>query len=1255
MVGRMKSTLGKDTFRLIRATRGRFLSLTAIVLLGMAFFIGVSSSSEFMSRSVDTYSDQEVLKDITVYSNYGFGSEDIEAIAALDDVAVAEGSKFADVIGTAEAPVGIIRIHSYDPDSRVNHFVLREGRLPKKENEVLAEGGTGIEPGVPIGTVVTLNRPDGKLGDYLSVNEVTVVGWIDTPLYLNMTKENSTLNNQYIQTYFYLPEESFVVEDDLVVDVLTKQGASFNSFEKPYEVYSKTVKRKIEDLGKNLATKRKEKIYREAMDAYEDGLQKYEQNASEFETEIGDAKQKLSEAYQKLVKGEQDLKDGVRKLKEAQKELEEQRVSGWAEIEKGREKLVAAQKELDRNRKLFEEEKEKYADLLIQLDDGIAKLEEARQGLLSFSLSAIPLKDLLRQSAGMSEAETTQLLSLLGLNENSTVGDLLAVLEGYEQAYDSFAEKTISTAVEELIQKAPADQQEQLKEVAEQLMQELAAIGIDPSQMSFKAIQEEIDAYAAQHPETARQIRGLINEILKKTGHAELPDSVQFATLSQLRNTLRNINDHPLDYVTVAQAAVMKPEIKELAGQLQVADNMFLSNLLSAVNAKLEELKKQRDQITDGLAEGEKKLKEGQRMIEEGYRQLEQGEKALTEGLLEGQKKIDQGWAEIEAGRHKLEAGWKEYYDGLKELEDNEADGREKLNQAKADLAKAYQDIQVLKNGEWTVLDRTMHYGSRTYHDTIYQMKAIASIFPVFFFLVAALVCLTTMTRLVDEQRGQIGIFRALGYTKLQCAGRFLTYASAASLIGGVLGTVIGLLTFPAILYNAWNMMYIQPPMEVFIPWKTVFPAFAGFLFVILYTTWTACSKDMKQVPSQLMRPKAPKLGKGTVLEKIKPVWNRISFTGKVTARNLIRYKKRLVMMVCGVAGCTALLIVGFGIKDSVNSMVQIQFDEIQKYDGFANTVDGLTGTEVRSLAKELKKDLGLEYVNTAASYSAKVYDPDKNRSETAFTQVFSDANVINELYQLRTRKYSHPVEVNDQGVVINEKLAENLGVGIGDFILLESDNGVLKEVRVIGINEMYVQHYVLMTSRAYQSVFGVDIKMDSIFIRAGTMSVTDVKNALGQNKQISEITFYNEIISNFTQMVNSLDLIVWVLILSSMMLSFVVLGNLMNINISERQREIATLKVLGFRRREVQKYIFKENNVLTVIGAFAGIPLGTALHHWIMRQVEMDYIMFGRSVRPVNYIISMILTVVFGWMVNMFMKKKLDCIEMVESLKSVE
>ncbi|MBQ8068084.1 MAG: ABC transporter permease [Solobacterium sp.] len=1383
------------TGRLIRKTPGRFVSLLAIVMLGTAFYIGVSAISKAMSTSVNRYDDMLNLKDITIYSNYGFDQADVDAVEAMDSVVKAEGASFVDVYSGYGDSSAITRVHSYSPDAEINQFVLRSGRLPEQKNEVLADNGTILMPGYALGTELTLSRPEGDLADSLSVDKVTVVGTIDTPLYLNETREASTLSNLYIQTFLYIPEEAFVPDYFTEMNVLIKDGKTYDEFSDEYRTYSASVKEEIKAFAATQKDKRPGRLKADAMKEYRKGRKEYEDGLAEFNKKISEAEEEIRNAEKKLADGWKEVRDGQNKLTEAQNELNRTREAYMAEINAGWEKLADGYRQLEEGKAQLEEKEEEYGALRKTLSD---TLDQLNRPLIPESMT---VADALQYLSEDQRAELNALLDMSDLDPSAvTAGDVLSYMRKYitpesVAAMDAQIEEALKDR-EEIIQiiedtELPFDPEELMPsggdrdprqpedpaessdaEPAEPVTPEaditIVPESSDPGELPAENPDPEISESETEEPvlpdinnaevsesleeasadngnmtepsEEPETDTGSIPEVSGETDSdtsipaerepaeeaqpipqrfesdtmsrpillgeregqtPETEPSVHIVTeqykapktIGELIEVLQNENEvisfladlipdpqmevseaisllhsytdqlleaedyldkamhEPIpDELTIGQLTVLSDDVVQLKEQLKLTDETTIGEVRALLAKNIQE-------IDDGLAEGRKAIEDAEAELRNGEAELARGLAELEQGLAEGQAEINDGWNTISESIALLTDGRKTLNASILEFETQKAEGKQELDDAEAKLNDALADIEAMPEAEWTVLDRSQHYSSETYRGTINQMAAIARIFPAFFIAVAALVCLTTMTRLVNEERGQIGILRALGYRPGQCSFVYLSYAALAGLFGCVLGTAVGLATFPIIIYNTWKMLYILPKMQMEIPWALILTA--SFIFILMMTAVTGyvLHDDMKEVPSVIMRPKAPKVGKDILLEKVGLIWDRISFSWKVTIRNLARYKRRMAMTVLGVGGCTALLVTGFGISDSINNIVNIQFNEISRFDARVHLdMTGETPADADAVRADLLAQETTGAVIPVAEYSG-IVSPDGETEEVATVEVFRDRSVMKDVYNLRERVGHEPLTSEDGKVIISEKMAENLALSVGDEIYLESQDGIRKPVTISGITEMYVYHYVMMTQNTYRKLYNAEPETNTLFLRLkdGIEADEEVKAAAAAVKGVESVDFVDFVIRNFETMIQGIDGVVIVLVAASMGLAFVVLGNLTNVNISERMREIATLKVLGFRRREVQNYIYHENNIMVALGALIGLPAGKLLSGYIMCEVELTNVMFGRGVEPMTYMYAFTLTLLFGMAVNLVMRKKLNTVKMVESLKSVE
>ncbi len=659
-----------------------------------------------------------------------------------------------------------------------------------------------------------------------------------------------------------------------------------------------------------------------------------------------------------------------------------------------------------------------------------------------------------------------------------------------------------------------------------------------------------------------------------------------------------------------------------------------------SVEAKLviEDKKKELSNTENKFIAGKKALDASKKQIAIERLRLENSKKKASDEFAMGYRKL-------EDSRQALVKGKLDYENAKKEAEENIEKAREKI-------AVGEKEVKSIDIPEWYVIKRNQTLDFIDYGMAADRIDAIAKVFPVFFFLIAALVSFTTMTRMVDEQRVYIGTLKALGYSKIAIASKYIIYAGLASVSGGILGALLGFKIFPTIIFNAYRIMYIMPPV---VTEFNMFYAIVSIAFGVISTTfaaWFSCYKELTETPALLMRPKIQKPGKRILLEKVKLIWSKLNFIQKVTIRNLIRYKKRLFMTILGVGGCTALMVAGFGLKDSIMATPTKQFDEIYQYDMSMDFKDrGYT-----SIKKLVEKNQGIsDYMLTKKEH---IELGTKTKKENAFLIIPEDSKRMEEFIILRNRVSEENIPLTEDGVVLTEKMAQLLNVEVGDEIYIKDEGNKKINVKITGITENYVSHYVYMAPKLFQKFYGEKPKFQQLIAKTIDTS-KDFENKLSteflKDPKVASVDFITGISSSYKDMIGSLNYVVLVLIISAGALAFVVLYNLTNVNISERLREIATIKVLGFYDDEVSAYVYNENTILTIIGIIIGLVMGVFLHKYIILTGEIDYIMFGRDIKPISFIYSTILTIMFAVSVNFVMYFRLQKIKMVESLKSVE
>lgn len=667
---------------------------------------------------------------------------------------------------------------------------------------------------------------------------------------------------------------------------------------------------------------------------------------------------------------------------------------------------------------------------------------------------------------------------------------------------------------------------------------------------------------------------------------------------------------------------------------------------LTASKQILDQTRTALDLARDQIKAGEQELLEHEREISSNERKIADAE----EELKNGETKLQNAKADIEIGEKELE-------DAKQEYEDAKAEAYEKIEDARIEIKESEEEIAKIKKPEWYVLDRNYLQSNAEFASDAERIGAIGKVFPVIFFLVAALVSLTTMTRMVEEERTQIGTMKALGYSKISIASKYIVYALLATIGGSILGGIAGGMIIPSIIINAYKIMYINLG-EVIIELNMKYFFMAGTIAVlcVVAATLLACYKELASQPSELMRPPSPKQGKRVFMERITFIWKRLNFTGKSTVRNLIRYKKRFFMTIFGIGGCMALLLVGYGIKDSIFSISDLQFNKIRTYDGSITLDNKASKDEISEVIKYISDDDRI--VNSAFIFESSINAGSGKVEKEAQITVPKELETVNDYFVFRNRITGETYSMSNDGVIITEKLAKLLDVSAGDTIYIKDSKSAKLEVKIDAVTENYVRHYIFMSPVLYQTLFNEEADYNEIIYTTANLS-NDLEEELTKDilllNGVTNNTILRQTAKSFDESMGNLDIITLVLIVSAGSLAFIVLYNLNNINISERKRELATLKILGFYDLEVSEYIFRENIILTVIGTVLGLGLGILLHRFVIITAEIDLVMFGRDIGLMSYIKSILMTCLFSLIVNFSMHFKLRKIDMASSLKSVE
>ena len=1076
-------------------------------------------------------------------------------------------------------------------------------------------------------------------------------------------------------------------------------------------------KEELDKGEKDLEDGRKE--YEDGKSQLEDAKTELADGKKQLEdakTELADGKTQLEDAKAQLADGKSQLESAKSQLSSSKSQLDTARSQlddGWsqvnaakAQLADGQAQLDSAQKqvtsglaELEENQKTLDENKAKLADGKAQLEAGEQQLETAKQTLTTKQSELDQSKAEIIAGQQQIESTRTQLnaqkqqitdgLSQVSAGEaqlqegisalesaKAQLTELQSQLETVRASYNAALENPDASqeeidilaaqvsaleeqeaAVSQQIQASEAQiesQRQQLAATRSELESGLAAVEDGLSQLSQKESElnaglEQITAGQAQIDAGWIQIQEQENTLAASKAEIEAGEQELEKGQKQLKAAKKKLSKAQKEIDSNAETlAAGQAELDANVAKLNDSEAQYASGL-EQYHSGARQIAENEAKLTSGeqeIAENEAKLADGEKEIADNEKKLADGEKEITDNV----KKLQDAAKDLKKGEKDLADGKKEYEDAKKDAEDEIAENQQKLDDAKKEL----EDLEM---PEWMVTDREALPEYTDYGDNADRLRNIGQVFPVIFFLVAALISLTTMTRMVEEQRTQIGTLKALGYKKSAIAAKYICYAFFATLLGSVLGMLIGEKIIPYIIITAYGIMYHNVANTISIDYQPGFALIASAASVVctVGATLFASGKELQETPASLMRPPAPKEGKRVLLERLTFIWKHLSFSWKSTIRNLFRYKKRLIMTVFGIAGSMGLMLVGFGIQDSISDIAAIQYRELQHYDGMVIEDSDATEEEHAELFEYMKENEQIAHCNRVQM--TKISAPKGSSSVSIYLFVPESLSEFARDVTLKNRITGETYELTDEGAAISEKTASLLGLKVGDMIPLKKGDKEYK-VRVAVITENYMSHYLYMTPRVYEQTFGEKPEYENIVFTMQEDCKDDLEMAGSRilaNPGALSISYTSSLASQVDRMLSTLDAVILVLIVSAGMLAFVVLYNLNNINITERQRELATLKVLGFYDGEVSQYVLRENVILTVLGIMFGAVFGILIHRYVITTVEVDAVMFGRNIKPLSFLYSGILTSIFSIVVNGVMHFKLKTIDMVESLKSVE
>ena len=891
-----------------------------------------------------------------------------------------------------------------------------------------------------------------------------------------------------------------------------------------------------------------------------------------------------------------------------------------------------AQATLDEKRAEYEQKK---ADALAQLNDGQATLDDSKVQLDAAAAELESAKATIAQSESQLASGRAQYESGVAELADQRSQAQVALAQAQAAIDEGWAQYHAAMQKREMLNNKLAEAQNGLDQVNAGLAQVEAGIGqaqqaVDELPKAIAGLQARIDVLNPADP------------AYEKT-KAQL--EAQKAALEQ----------------QLAQAQAVLQQHEQLEAQ-----KAGIEAGIAQLQAGIAQIDTETVGVPEQLAAGEQELAAQKAAANQGFASGQASLDAAAVQLAQGRAQLDEGRAQLESGQAEYADGLSQWESGAAELADKRAQAEAEFADAEAQLADAQAEVDDIATMDADVyaLDLKKNIGAESFRSDAGRIDQIAQVFPLLFFLVAALVSLTTMTRMVDEERVLIGTFKALGYSNARIASKYLVYAMVASGVGSIVGIVLLSQFLPWFIMNAYAIIYVVPCRPTPID-SALFLLAAGLsVGITVAATLFAAMATLREKPAALMLPRAPKAGKRILLERIRPLWSRMSFSWKVTARNIFRYKRRFFMAIIGIAGCTGLLLTGLGLQNAINDIIDKQYGELYHYNAIVRMDSDVADAEKSAVAERVEADSegpkAWVLTENKIVRTPGASDEGEQRVELNVpkdTQEFGDFNT------LRTRVGHKPLTIDDEGVLISEKLATKLGVSVGDSIAIYDEDaignatGEAREVRVSGIMENYVSQYVLMSPALYESTMGEAPSYATLL--ANVTEGDDVREAFSDDvlamDGVKTVTYNDETINSYRSMLKSVDSVVVVLVVAAALLAFVVLYNLTNINITERVREIATLKVLGFTPHEVNAYIYRETMLLSLIGAFVGLFLGIGMEGFVVITAEVDQVMFGREIHALSFVVAFALTMLFSLIVTVAMKYKLKKIDMVESLKSVD
>ncbi|MGM9986211.1 MAG: FtsX-like permease family protein [Bacillaceae bacterium] len=1163
-----KKALHKDIMRTISKSKGRFISIFALMAIGIFAFVGLKVTGPNMRETAESFYNKHHLADATIVSSYGLDEDDQRVIEQVDSIDQIEYGYMEDTIIKDE----MTTMRIFSRPTQLSTYQVVSGRLPKKANEIALS--TALDSHYTIGDKITVVNNEGSdtLAN-LKQNTFKIVGFVNASEFISITDfGQSQISTGKLDAFAVVPKESFDMDVYAIARITYKDTASLKSHSNRYKTLMTEHVREMEKALVNRPTEKLATLKKEATDT----IREKEKALNDGKKKLADTEKKLQDANDKLIAGKKDYANGKDQLEAQLTAAKEQLLNGQKQLETANQQLIAASTQLTEGKKALQDAKIQYKEKESQFQQAKAQLQEAKK--------------------------------LLATNE-VTLKEKEAVLQ---------------------------QSQTELQEKEGQLVQSEQQLNVAFVQLNEQ--QAELDALREQIGDTA-EIQAKQQQLDNKRKELEELQT----TLNRSKQELQNAQTTLTEQAQLLEVA--KSELSMKQGQL--ADNEALLNQ----NEKTLQVAAKTIQSNEiDLKNGENKLNQQQQLYETKKEELKEGQQSYEQAKKEGEAKLEEAYQQLEASE-------KMYKENLQKFQQEKPKVEKELRDGEQQLADAKKQVESLALPRYVVNERENNPGYAQYSDYSVRMDVLSNVFPVFFLAIAVLVCLTTITRMVEEERSQMGTLKALGYSNAAIVSKYIIYGGIASLFGAIVGIVTGHTILPTVIFDAYAADFIFGKIAINYHLGYCLLSIGIALVCSTVSAILVARNELKGHAAELMRIKPPKNGKRILLERIPFIWKHLSFDYKVTARNLFRYKKRMFMTIFGVAGCTGLLVTGFGLSDSLNGLVNRQFTNIIHYDLLSvfdpDSQPEDLATYEQALASNEKID----------QYGQVLYEQVTAKEEGIAKQDITliAPNKKEELatfISLQNRQSNQSLQLSDDGAIITEKLAKLLDVQKGSTFAIKDEDGKEHTIKVAAITEMYIGHYIYMSPTYYETIFqqAPTYNANLITLHDNTKKEVEQTAATLMKEKASMTVIQSKAARQIVSgLMDGLSNVIVVLIACASLLAIVVLYNLTNINISERIRELSTIKVLGFYPQEVTMYVYRETFLLTFIGILGGYVFGYFMHGVISETMPPDESMFNPDILWSNLVISACMTMFFSVVVMIVMHIKLKAVDMIEALKSVE